>query len=316
MLDCCREENEFFTQLNPQPDKDEKKWVGYEKPNQILQESLTLKKVRPSFLNETSNMMICLFACEEKKLANDKGRFSEDFVDDFKKQTEFKGFYEYPTDAKRFRTKGTISENDYLVEVPDKKQDVKIRVKRPTMAANDLQQVKQIKTKQFDELAEAFKDHERLFPADQDARRFIMRVPKLVFQQFIKMLVKANLCLTRDVDFCDSYNMIEPISLSESAGLEENRKDYVLVMFERHVALDEEKSPSDYQFDEFNKSDDNPEKLEEYLNACHKTEKGHPVLVGGFYNSEKGTIEMLMKKEIDTKKPANKKYKVFPIEGN
>jgi hypothetical protein len=39
-------------------------------------------------------------------------------------------------------------------------------------------------------------------------------------------------------------------------------------------------------------------------------------LVGGFYNSEKGTIEMLMKKEIDTKKPANKKYKVFPIEGN
>jgi hypothetical protein len=73
-----------------------------------------------------------------------------------------------------------------------------------------------------------------------------MRVPKLVFQQFIKMLVKANLCLTRDVDFCDSYNMIEPISLSESAGLEENRKDYVLVMFERHVALDEEKSPSDY----------------------------------------------------------------------
>jgi hypothetical protein len=89
MLDCCREKNEFFNKLNPEP-KATQLCVGFEKPTTILG-GLSETQVRKPLLNGINNMMMCLFACKPGEFTDEKSKFSEMFIHHFAKTVDSTG---------------------------------------------------------------------------------------------------------------------------------------------------------------------------------------------------------------------------------
>jgi hypothetical protein len=91
MLDCCREKNEFFSKLNPEPKKTED-CVGFEKATVILG-GLSETQVRKPLLNGVNNMMVCMFACKPGGFTDEKSKFSEMLVHHFERTVQFKGHF-------------------------------------------------------------------------------------------------------------------------------------------------------------------------------------------------------------------------------